>query len=113
MMRRLGPLENILGMLPGMGNMKGFSVDEKRLKRIEAMVLSMTNEERLRPQVLNARRRQRIARGSGTSVTEVNDLIQQFGQMKKLMKNAGKFKKMMMANPGRAGRAGFPGLPGR
>jgi len=46
-------------------------------------------------------------------VTEVNDLIQQFSQMKKLMKNAGKFKKMMMAQPGRAGRAGFPGLPGR
>jgi signal recognition particle subunit SRP54 len=113
MMRKLGPLENILGMLPGMGNMKGFSVDEKRLKRIEAMVLSMTNQERVRPDVLNARRRQRIARGSGTSVTEVNDLIHQFSQMKKMMKNVGKFKKMMMAQPGRAGRAGFPGLPGR
>jgi signal recognition particle subunit SRP54 len=113
MMRKLGPLENILGMLPGMSNMKGFSVDEKRLKRIEAMILSMTNQERVRPDVLNARRRQRIARGSGTSVTEVNDLIQQFGQMKKMMKNVGKFKKMMMAQPGRAGRAGFPGLPGR
>jgi signal recognition particle subunit SRP54 len=113
MMRRLGPLENILGMLPGMGNMKGFSVDEKRIKRIEAIVLSMTNEERIRPDVLNARRRQRIARGSGTSVTDVNDLIRQFGEMKKLMKNAGKLKKMMMAQPGRAGRTGFPGLPGR
>jgi signal recognition particle subunit SRP54 len=100
-------------MLPGMSNMKGFSVDEKRLKRIEAMILSMTNQERVRPDVLNARRRQRIARGSGTSVTEVNDLIQQFSQMKKMMKNVGKFKKMMMAQPGRAGRAGFPGLPGR
>jgi len=110
MMRSLGPLENILGMLPGMSNMKGFSVDEKRLKRIEAMVLSMTNQERARPDVLNARRRQRIARGSGTSVTEVNDLILQFGQMKKLMKNAGKFKKMMMAQPR---GAGFPGLPRR
>jgi signal recognition particle subunit SRP54 len=110
MMRRLGPLENILGMLPGMSNMKGFSVDEKRLKRIEAIIFSMTNQERVRPDVLNARRRQRIARGSGTSVTEVNDLLLQFGQMKKLMKNAGKFKKMMMAPP-RGGR--FPGLPGR
>jgi len=110
MMRRLGPLENILGMLPGMSNMKDFSVDEKRLKRIEAMVLSMTNQERTRPDVLNARRRQRIARGSGTSVTEVNDLILQFGQMKKMMKNAGKFKKMMMAQ---SRGAGFPGLPRR
>ncbi|MGA3171574.1 MAG: signal recognition particle protein [Chthoniobacteraceae bacterium] len=109
-MRRLGPLENILGMLPGVASMKGFSVDEKRLKRIEAMVLSMTNLERIRPDVLNARRRQRIARGSGTSVTEVNDLIQQFNQMKKLMKNVGKFKKMMMAQPR---GAGFPGLPRR
>jgi len=106
MMRRLGPLENILGMLPGMSNMKGFSVDEKRLKRIEAMVLSMTNQERVRPDVLNARRRQRIARGSGTTVTEVNDLIQQFSQMKKMMKNVGKFKKMMMAPPP---RRRFPG----
>jgi len=111
MMRRLGPLENILGMLPGMSNMKGFSVDEKRIKRVEAIVLSMTNQERVRPDVLNARRRQRIARGSGTSVTEVNDLIQQFAQMKKLMKNAGKLKKMMMAQPNLAGRAGFPGMP--
>jgi signal recognition particle subunit SRP54 len=91
--------------------MKGFSVDEKRLKRIEAMVLSMTNEERIRPDVLNARRRQRIARGSGTTVTDVNDLIRQFSQMKKMMKNVGKFKKMMMAQP--RGGAGFPGLPGR
>jgi signal recognition particle subunit SRP54 len=112
MMRKLGPLENILGMLPGMSNMKGFSVDEKRLKRIEAMVLSMTNQERIRPDILNARRRQRIARGSGTSVTEVNDLIQQFSQMKKMMKNVGKFKKMMMAQP-RGGAGGFPGLPRR
>ncbi|HEX4085002.1 MAG TPA: signal recognition particle protein [Chthoniobacteraceae bacterium] len=111
MMRKLGPLENILGMLPGMSNMKGFSVDEKRMKRIEAIVLSMTNGERTRPDILNARRRQRIARGSGTSVTEVNDLIQQFTQMKKLMKNMGKFKKMMMAQPNRG--AGFPGLPRR
>jgi signal recognition particle subunit SRP54 len=110
MMRRLGPLENILGMLPGMSNMKGFSVDEKRLKRIEAMVLSMTNQERTRPDVLNARRRQRIARGSGTSVTEVNDLILQFGQMKKMMKNMGKLKKMMMQAPK---GAGFPGMPRR
>jgi signal recognition particle subunit SRP54 len=110
MMRKLGPLENILGMLPGMSNLKGFSVDEKRIKRIEAIVLSMTNHERLRPDILNARRRQRIARGSGTSVTEVNDLIQQFGQMKKLMKNAGKFKKMMMRQ---SRGAGFPGMPRR
>jgi signal recognition particle subunit SRP54 len=101
MMRKLGPLENILGMLPGMSNLKGFSVDEKQLKRIEAMVLSMTSQERQRPDILNARRRKRIARGSGTTVTEVNDLLQRFGQMRKMMKNMGKMKKKMMsASPG-------------
>ena len=69
MMRKMGPLENILGMMPGMSNVQGLSVDEKQLKRTEAIVLSMTNEERTRPDILNARRRQRIARGSGSSVT--------------------------------------------
>jgi signal recognition particle subunit SRP54 len=71
------------------------NIDEKQLKRTEAIVLSMTNEERKRPDILNARRRQRIARGSGSSVTEVNDLLQRFNQMRKLMKNAGKMKRMM------------------
>src|SRR5947207_1598294 len=95
MMRKLGPLENILGMLPGMSNMKDMSVDEKQLKRTEAIVLSMTSEERTRPDILNARRRQRIARGSGSTVTEVNDLLRRFNQMRKLMKNAGKMKRKL------------------
>ena len=95
MMRKLGPLENIMGMLPGMSNVPGLSVDDKQLRRIEAIVLSMTPQERSKPDVLNARRRQRIARGSGRSVTEVNDLLQRFNQMRKLMKNAGKMKRMM------------------
>lgn len=97
---RMGPLENILGMLPGMSNLKGFSVDGKRLKRTEAIVLSMTKDERKRPEILNARRRQRIARGSGTTVTEINTLLRQFDQMRKLMKNAGKMKKMLARVPG-------------
>jgi len=100
MLRRMGPLENVLGMLPGMSNVKGFSVDERQLKRVEAIVLSMTPGERKNPDILNARRRQRIARGSGSSVTEVNSLIQRFSQMRKLMKNAGKMKKMLARNPG-------------
>jgi signal recognition particle subunit SRP54 len=95
MLRKMGPLENVLGMLPGLGNVPGLSIDEKQLKRTEAIVLSMTSEERTRPDILNARRRQRIARGSGSTVTEVNDLIRRFDQMRKLMKNAGKMKKMM------------------
>ena len=95
MMRKMGPLENILGMLPGMSNVPGLSVDEKQLKRTEAIMLSMTSEERTRPDILNARRRQRIARGSGCTVTEVNDLLRRFGQMRMMMKSAGKMKKMM------------------
>jgi signal recognition particle subunit SRP54 len=95
MMRRMGPLENILGMLPGMSNVQGLSVDEKQLKRAEAIVLSMTKEERTRPDILNARRRQRIARGSGCTVTEVNELLRRFDQMRKMMKSAGKMKKML------------------
>ena len=95
MMRKMGPLENIVGMLPGMSNVEGLSIDEKQLKRTEAIVLSMTSEERTRPEILNARRRQRIARGSGSTVTEVNDLLRRFDQMRKMMKNAGKMKKMM------------------
>jgi signal recognition particle subunit SRP54 len=106
MMRRLGPLENILAMLPGMGNLKDFSVDEKQLKRTEAIVLSMTREERGNPDLLNARRRQRIARGSGVSVTDVNDLVQRFGMMRKMMKNMGQFKKLLTKpqRPGFRGR---------
>jgi signal recognition particle subunit SRP54 len=95
MLRKMGPLENLLGMIPGMSNVPGLSIDEKQLKRTEAIVLSMTSEERTRPEILNARRRQRIARGSGSTVTEVNDLVRRFDQMRKLMKNTGKMKKMM------------------
>ena len=95
MMRKMGPLENILGMLPGMSNVQGLSVDEKQLKRTEAIVLSMTSEERTHPGILNARRRQRIARGSGNTVTEVNELLRRFGQMRKMMKSAGKMKKKL------------------
>lgn len=95
MMKRMGPLENILGMLPGMSNLQGLSVDEKQVARTEAIVLSMTAEERTRPAILNARRRQRIARGSGTTVTQVNDLLRRFDTMRKMMKSTGKMKKMM------------------
>ena len=95
MMRKMGPLENILGMLPGMSNVQGLSVDEKQLKRTEAIVLSMTSDERARPDILNARRRQRIARGSGSTVTEVNNLLRRFDQMRKMMKSAGKMKKKL------------------
>ncbi len=106
MIRRMGPLENLLGMLPGMANLKDSSLDEGQLKRVEAIILSMTPAERARPDILNARRRQRVARGSGTSVTEVNNLLLRFAQMKKMMKKAGNMKKLMA----QARRAGIPGL---
>jgi len=95
MLRRMGPLENVLGMIPGMDKLKDSSIDEKQLKRVEAIVLSMTPQERTRPDILNARRRQRVARGSGTTVTEVNNLILRFNQMRKMMKKTGQMKKMM------------------
>ena len=100
MIKKLGPLENVLAMIPGMSQMKGLSVDEKQIKRVEAIVLSMTPGERTRPDVLNARRRQRIARGSGVSVSEVNDLLTRFNQMRKMMKNMGGLKKMMARSGG-------------
>jgi signal recognition particle subunit SRP54 len=103
MLKRMGPLENILGMIPGMDKIKDSSVDENQLKRVEAIILSMTPQERTRPDILNARRRQRIARGSGVSVSEVNNLILRFNQMRKMIKNMGAMKKLM----GRAG-AGLP-----
>jgi signal recognition particle subunit SRP54 len=82
-------------MIPGMDKVQGSSVDEKQLKRVEAIILSMTPLERARPDILNARRRQRIARGSGTHVSEVNNLILRFSQMRKMMKNMGAMKKLM------------------
>ena len=106
MLRKMGPLENLLGLLPGMDKLKNPGVDEKQMRRVEAIVLSMTPGERSRPDVLTARRRQRIARGSGTTVTEVNNLLLRFQEMKKLMKSPGKLKKMMA-------RAGSMGMLGR
>jgi signal recognition particle subunit SRP54 len=85
MMEKMGPLQNLLGMLPGMGNLNISAGDEKRLGRIKAMISSMTPGERRRPEILNARRRQRIARGSGRSVSELNELLQRFAEMKKMM----------------------------
>ena len=102
MMRSMGPLEKVLGMIPGMGNLKNLSIDEKQLKRVEAIVLSMTNEERTTPDILNARRRQRIARGSGSTVTEVNDLITRFNEMRKMMKQMPRMQKMLARTKGKS-----------
>ena len=92
--KKMGPLEQILGMLPGMGQIKELAanrdaVDDKQLGRIEAMINSMTPRERRNHQVINGSCRKRIARGSGTSVEEVNRLLKQFVQMKKMLKQLG------------------------
>jgi len=85
--RKLGPLQNLMGMIPGMGSqLKGATIDEKQFDRIQAIILSMTPQERRNPQLIKARRRLRIAQGSGTNVQAVKGLITQFDQMRKVMK---------------------------
>jgi signal recognition particle subunit SRP54 len=87
--RKMGPLSGILGMLPGMGalkQLKNADVDERELDRVEAIILSMTPRERANPGLINGSRRKRIAAGSGTKVTQVNQLVKQFDQMKVMMK---------------------------
>jgi signal recognition particle subunit SRP54 len=93
--RRMGPLSNLLGMIPGMAGAKelrGLKIDERELDRIEAIILSMTPEERRRPELIKGSRRLRIARGSGTNVQAVNQLVKQFHQMRKMMKRLGEGK---------------------
>jgi signal recognition particle subunit SRP54 len=85
MIKKLGPLQNLLGMMPGMPKIPDSVDGEKSLRRVEAQIRSMTPGERSRPQILNARRRQRIAKGSGTSVTELNELLHRFEEMRKMM----------------------------
>jgi signal recognition particle subunit SRP54 len=92
--RRMGPLTNLLGMIPGFAGaqLKGMKVDERELDRIQAIILSMTPEERTRPELIKGSRRLRIARGSGTNVQQVNQLVKQFGQMRKMMRGMSRGK---------------------
>ena len=93
--RRMGPLTSLLGMIPGLGGaqqLQDLHVDERELDRIEAIVLSMTPEERRRPELIKGSRRLRIARGSGTSVQHVNRLIKQFDGARKMMRQVGQGK---------------------
>jgi signal recognition particle subunit SRP54 len=90
--RKMGPLEQIMGMLPGLGGMKALGEnkpDEKQISRVEAIISSMTPEERRKQHIINGSRRKRIAKGSGTSVEEVNRLLKQFVQMQKMLKQLG------------------------
>jgi signal recognition particle subunit SRP54 len=88
-MRKLGPLEEIVKMLPGVRLPADSRVDEREMKRTEAIILSMTRQERERPQIINGSRRKRIARGSGTTVQDVNRLLRQFEQAQQMMKRLG------------------------
>jgi signal recognition particle subunit SRP54 len=109
-MQKLGPLKNVLGMLPGVNPamLQGANIDDKRLKHVEAIVLSMTKKERADPDLIDGKRRLRIAKGSGRTVQEVNTLLKQFEQMRKMMKSAGKPGGLRLP----FGRGGFPGQPG-
>ena len=106
-MQKMGPLKNVLGMLPGVTPAQiAAKVDEKKIKHVEAIVLSMTPKERADPDLIDGKRRLRIAKGSGRTVQEVNQLLSQFSQMKKMMKIAGKTGGMGNLP---FGRGGFPG----
>ena len=104
--QKMGPLGQVVGMIPGLGSLAGqaqAAVDSGELRRTEAIIRAMTQRERRDPTVLNGSRRRRIAAGSGTSLTEVNRLVKQFGEMQKMMKQ--------FAGAGR--RAAIPTLLGR
>jgi signal recognition particle subunit SRP54 len=107
--KRMGPLESILGMIPGMGQLKQLAdnkPDEKQLGRVEAIISSMTPAERRNDKIINGSRRKRIAAGSGTSVEEVNRLLKQFTEMRKVLQMIGQG-----GMPGMKGMKGMPKLP--
>ncbi len=114
-LKKMGPLGNILGMMPGMPKeLKGAQIGDDELKPVEAIIRSMTPLERRKPEIINGSRRNRIAIGSGTTVGDVNRLVKQFGEMQKMMKRMGA---TMGGRPGKKGKKGkpgrgFPGMPG-
>jgi len=129
-LKKMGPMQGLLKMIPGMSGVSLPDNADKQMGRTEAIIQSMTHQERQKPQILNGSRRQRIANGAGVKIVEVNQLLKQFQQMQKMMrmmKGGGSRKMMrqmqqaMQANGGMGGGAGsaggglgggFPGLPG-
>ena len=125
-MRKMGPLQNLLAMVPGVGKqLKDVDLDEREVKRVEAIIQSMTPEERRNPDLLNGKRKKRIAKGSGRSAQEVNELLRTFGEMRgmmkqlKGMKGLSKLKALRGMDPddlagslGALGEGGLAGLPG-
>jgi signal recognition particle subunit SRP54 len=114
-LKKMGPLGNVLGMMPGMPKeLKGAEIGDDQLKPVEAIIRSMTPLERRKPEIINGSRRSRIATGSGTTVADVNRLVKQFGEMQKMMKRMGA---MGMGKPGKKGKKGkggrvMPTMPG-
>lgn len=110
--KKLGSMESILGMMPGMNGVKLDGDAEKSMGRTEAIIYSMTLQERRKPEILNGNRRLRIANGAGVKVVEVNQLLKQFQQMQKMMKmfKGGGAKKMMRQMEAMKGKGGFPGM---
>jgi signal recognition particle subunit SRP54 len=108
--KQLGPLDQILGMIPGMNKVKGMqnlSVDDKQIGRVEAIIRSMTLKERMEPKVIDSSRRKRIAKGSGTTVQEVNRLLKQFEDMQKMMKQFSGMAKKMKGKKGKGFKLPF------
>ncbi|MEN3941001.1 signal recognition particle protein [Prosthecobacter sp. SYSU 5D2] len=114
-MKKLGPLEGLLGMIPGMNKLKGMpGVDDNKMKHVEAIILSMTPKERSKPDIINGSRRKRISKGSGRPVVEINQLLKQFEMMRGLMKNKGAMAQMaggLFGGGGGIGGMGAGGMP--
>ncbi len=115
MLQKLGDMKGLLGLMPGFNKIKkqipDAAFDPKRMKRMEAIVLSMTPDERRRPEIIKASRRERISKGSGTKLMEVNQLLKQFGEMRKMMRSPNKMNKMMKQMGGMPGLGGKGGMP--
>jgi len=112
--KKLGSLQSIVGMMPGMSGVALPNGAEAQMGRTEAIIKSMTFQERRKPDILNGSRRQRIAKGAGVKIVEVNQLLKQFQEMQKMMKmfKGGGMKKMMRQMEAMKGKGGFPGMPG-
>jgi signal recognition particle subunit SRP54 len=115
MVKRMGPLQNLVGMMPqipGVGKIDEDQVDEKQLTRVEAVIRSMTPKERARPQIINASRRKRIADGSGTRPQDVNLVLDQFDQMRKMMQKMTGILPRKARKGGRKARKSLPKMKG-
>ncbi len=110
--KKMGSMQSIVGMLPGMSGVQLGDGAERQMGRTEAIIRSMTLQERRKPEILNGSRRQRIATGAGVKIADVNQLVKQFQQMQKMMRmmKGGNQKKLMRQMEAMKGKGGFPGM---